>query len=251
MGKSNDVIHFLQANDFEVVWSTRVSLAGHVWRELWRYQLNVASVDRLCVTDTLMRLSHGLLFLAKDRKRSDAPASNRLSSLKGPADPKQQTARDLRARLGQSNAMLSLVHVADEPVDIVRELGILTNAALRRDAYYCLSPSSASEADYGNGGVAVAATARVFDAAASLARVQLALTELAAIPGTRGPQALALEAANRDIELMRSGATVKWRQFSVALADAGACVDPWDMVTLGSSFAIHNVPNGKKRLQRG
>lgn len=108
-------------------------------RELWRYQFNAASRERIAVVDHLLASGPSLLVLwagradcsrtvtgSTDAAAPDLPVSVRLTLAKGPADPGASSAHDLRSRVGRVSGLLNFVHTPDEPADVVRELRLLT-----------------------------------------------------------------------------------------------------------------------------
>ncbi|MCO8304683.1 nucleoside-diphosphate kinase [Streptomyces sp. RKCA744] len=98
----------------------------HTTREVWRYQLNIATRERIDVMDMIMPAGDALyVLLREDRAPSAVPAATRLSSMKGPSRPEDRGPADLRTIAGPAQAsVLTYVHVADEPADVVRDLGI-------------------------------------------------------------------------------------------------------------------------------
>ncbi|MFG2428697.1 nucleoside-diphosphate kinase [Streptomyces sp. NPDC048590] len=118
-------------------------------RELWRYQFNAASRQRIAVVDHLLGSGSSLLVLLRDTRRADGlPASVRLTAAKGAADPSAAHARDLRTRFGRVNGLFNFVHTADEPADLVRELRLFcyrTGTAWLRAALTAVPPSGDGE----------------------------------------------------------------------------------------------------------
>ncbi|MFC9268299.1 hypothetical protein [Streptomyces zhihengii] len=97
----------------------------HTTREVWRYQLNIATRERIDVMDLIMPAGESLYVLLRDTRRAGIPATTRLSAMKGPSRPEDREAHHLRRIAGPGQAsVLTYVHVSDEPADIVRELGI-------------------------------------------------------------------------------------------------------------------------------
>ncbi|MEU6683578.1 nucleoside-diphosphate kinase [Streptomyces sp. NPDC046832] len=97
-------------------------------REIWRYQFNAASRQRIAVVDHLLGSGPSALVLLRDTRRagSGLPASVRLTAAKGAADPASAHGRDLRTRFGRVNGLFNFVHTPDEPADLVRELRLFT-----------------------------------------------------------------------------------------------------------------------------
>ncbi|MEO3777803.1 hypothetical protein ABGB16_13355 [Micromonospora sp. B11E3] len=92
-------------------------------REVWRYQFNAASEQRIAVVDHLLGSGDSLLVLLTDHQRPDwLPASVRLTAQKGAADPTGAHRADLRQRFGRVNGLFNFIHTADDPADLVRQL---------------------------------------------------------------------------------------------------------------------------------
>jgi Nucleoside diphosphate kinase len=93
---------------------------------LWRFQWNIATPDRLSLYDFLHQQGPGMQLICYDsRPSSQLPASLRLTGMKGSANPADRHEGQLRSVLKAPNRVLVMVHGADEPIDIVRELGIV------------------------------------------------------------------------------------------------------------------------------
>lgn len=99
-------------------------------RELWRYQFNIATQDRVDVVDLLLPAVDSLAVLLEDERwtPSAVPASCRLCDVKGAADPRARQPGDLRSRLGAPTALFNFIHTADEPADVLREVALLDTA---------------------------------------------------------------------------------------------------------------------------
>ncbi|MGW5400103.1 hypothetical protein [Streptomyces sp. NPDC003952] len=102
-------------------------------RETWRYQMNVASRERIATMDLMLPAADSILMVLKDLqwRPGQTPASVRLTSLKGPSDPAQRETHHLRRRLGAVNRQLNFLHTSDEPIDVIRELSVLCPAERR------------------------------------------------------------------------------------------------------------------------
>src|SRR5438270_8110612 len=104
---------------------------------MWQFQWNSATRERRDLADLLTVAGESLLVIVR-LPDDPVPATVRLSSLKGPADPARREPHHLRTILGYGNFLLNYVHAADEPADLVRELGILFGAERRRAVYDAL-----------------------------------------------------------------------------------------------------------------
>ena len=132
-----DVSRFLDRNGFEIVQSFPCQISPLMAREIWRYQWNIAPVERVEVSELILSLGPSYGFFLRDaRPECDTPASVRLARLKGPAKPERQKPGHLRYELRAPNRIVSLVHIPDEPADVIRDLSIMLG---RREVVELLS----------------------------------------------------------------------------------------------------------------
>ncbi|TXH76054.1 MAG: nucleoside-diphosphate kinase [Lysobacteraceae bacterium] len=245
-GKAPRIVEFLHEYGFEIVAVRHFVLHRLQWRELWRYQLTAATLDRLMVND-LVFSEPGLMLCLRDTTVSPLPATVRLSELKGPSDVAQQTPGCLRRLMAQPNRVFSLFHVADEPADLLRELSIFLDAWDRARVFNALMGVGALPEDEQSrlDGVVEASrrSARSLDAGHALARVRAALgAQRGSIAETEWA---ALHAA---LQSMAEGERIAWRPFADALARSGLMADPWDIAILGASFIVYDDPEASKQL---
>jgi len=127
-------VHFVQSHGFEVVAARPVRFDASNVHQLWMYHWNVATPDRRALAQDLLSIGAALLLVVVDRSHPQlVPASAKLSALKGPAYPDRRQPNHLRSLLGARGRMLTFVHTADEPADVLRELGLLFSASHRDD----------------------------------------------------------------------------------------------------------------------
>ncbi|WP_164540336.1 nucleoside-diphosphate kinase [Streptomyces abyssomicinicus] len=102
-------------------------------RETWRFQLNFADRERIATMELYLRsLDCVLLVLRDERHRAGAvPAAVRLAALKGPATAELRRPEHLRERLGALNGLFNFLHTTDEPIDVLRDLGLLLEPSRR------------------------------------------------------------------------------------------------------------------------
>ncbi len=124
------VLHWVMTYGFSIVWAATVAIDRHGIRALWQYGLNAATRDRRDAADLYVTASDCLLLLLALPGRAE-PASALLSEIKGPADPRSCRPGQLRYDVGSFNYQLNLVHAADEPADLLRELAVLCNHETR------------------------------------------------------------------------------------------------------------------------
>jgi hypothetical protein len=127
------LMRFFADNAFTPVEVRRFTFTRHAVRALWRYQWNAATLEKMELADRINCAAEtAWLLLRDDAAPRELPAAVRLKTLKGHAVPAQRTSGSLRAALGAPNRMLTFVHTADEPADVLRELGILLEPEARR-----------------------------------------------------------------------------------------------------------------------
>ena len=245
-GKASAVLKYLRANNYSVLAVERPVFTRFHWRELWRYQLNCATLDRLAVNDVVLRDESLLLFLRCDANL-DVPASVQLSLQKGPSDVFAQQPDCLRRVLGQPNRVLSFIHVADEPADIIRDLGVLLEPptqyrVLSAFRSGCMPPQDAEllrktiiESD---------ACARDLHAQGALERVEAQV--LSAKDATHSE---ALQRVKVELARMRRGERISWRAFTTSIAESDISLDRWDLASLGAQFVVYDKPGVAKLVQ--
>lgn len=125
--RSRPALDYLVEHGFQPLTARLCTLDRHAMREIWRYDWNVYTSDRL-IFSSLWYVSTPMLFfvlLDPTAGPGTVPASVRLGALKGLADPQRRNPAHLRTQLRPPNRILNFVHVTDEPADLVREVGIL------------------------------------------------------------------------------------------------------------------------------
>lgn len=246
-GKAAAIVDFIRAHGYSIVAVESPTLTPHHWRELWRHQLTSATLDRLAVNDLVFR-HPALMLLLLDDGRAPWPATVRLSTLKGPSDVTQQSPDCLRYRIGQPNRVFSYFHVADEPADLLRELGVLLDGPARRRVMGALRQGRLAPQDDQRWREVVACSsrnARRLDAAEAIERVARALET------HPGENTAARTHLHEDLERMRQGQKIAWLAFADALARTQAGVDLWDLATLGANFIVCDEPGHAKQLVAG
>jgi hypothetical protein len=234
---------YLRRHQYLPIAWRRLRYTRHIAREAWRYQWNVATLDRLMVADLMNGATESLfLLLADTSSQQSIPATVRLRGLKGSALPWVRQAHQLRAVLGGSNRMMTFVHCADEPIDVVREVGIFFGRDDRRTLLAevqehfgrdrfddLMSEVDRLEADYPEEDLSLAAALDRFEAP------------------VRPPPSLEAEAARQKVRTMlmraKAGEALKWATFAEEVAQAGLDVTVWDSVIVGAQFVQHDVEN--------
>jgi Nucleoside diphosphate kinase len=174
-----------------------------------------------------------LVVLAKQRTAEAAAVV--FNRAKGPAHPADCHEGQLRHDLGSFNYQLNLVHAADEPADLVRELGVLcdhdTRMALYRDA---LAGRDATASAY--------ALAGRLEAAAPSANLELDRT-LADLDKRAHAVAGVPTAAMRSLlSRIRSRRSRDWRSLLGLADDCGIPVSRWQRIVLATYLLDPYLP---------
>ncbi|MDM8085102.1 nucleoside-diphosphate kinase [Cellulomonas cellasea] len=232
-------LEWLLARGYRAIAYRPFEFDRHTIRGLWQYQWNVASEDRKAIVDDLLTAGPSLFVLLWcDDAR---PASSALSRAKGPADPRRRTAGQLRHDVSAPNGLLNFVHTADEPADVIREIGVLFDHDERTRLYNAiesrpdvgdelLSAIEALDAQHGWIDLDVSRIARELDEA------------LGGAGARQDPR------AQRLTELIRSfddpAEPETWRTICDLLGELPVKAIPrWDRLVLGTTFVVPDIPS--------
>ncbi len=125
------IISVLESHGFSAVGSMPFEFDRFMWRELWRYELNVARVQRYPLIDELLCNGPSLFVLLRDTAVAQE-ASVRLTQIKGNTNQRLRNATHLRSQIGAKAGTLNFIHCPDEFIDFVRELGVLFDSSGRQ-----------------------------------------------------------------------------------------------------------------------
>lgn len=240
--KAIDTLVYMREHGFRPVVAEAFRYDRHKAREIWRFQWNIATLDRLRLGDLLHTVTDALIVLFVDeRGEPGIPGSVRLAGLKGSSLPWERKDFHLRTRLGALNRMVVFTHCSDEPVDLVRELGILLDSARLDGVYRRLSAAlrgqGADDVDAAVDALYAQFPARPLDVDAAAQRIR---ARLAAAPGTRaaaGRAERALAAATAG-----EGVRLSWQNWVENLSEAGLDPTGWDSVLIATHYILHDRP---------
>ncbi len=122
-GAMTPALSWLLANGYRIVGAHPVKLTRLHLRALWYFNWHRATPERRRLADRLAGLSMSVVLILT-HPDDTVPVSSRLTLEKGPADPRLREPAHLRSVLSAGTYLLNLVHSADEPDDVLRELGI-------------------------------------------------------------------------------------------------------------------------------
>ncbi|MFD6770842.1 hypothetical protein ACFWC6_32000, partial [Micromonospora chalcea] len=152
----------------------------------------------------------------------------------------------LRTVLGAPNRVLVLVHCPDEPMDIVRELGVIFDRPRLERVYRRLGAALDT-------GAACDAAAEIRRAYAQAERGDLDVARavggvgerIAACARTadRARQRSAAQAADRLRDAVAGGGHLRWREWSAELTRCGVDTATWDVAVAASHHIQHDLPD--------
>jgi len=132
------ILDWLEERGFAPAYCTRLRFDRHSVHALWRYQWNMATPQRRALQERIMTCFDSLLIVVRRSRPIRVPTTVYLTDLKGPSLPADRKPEHLRTLLDSDNPILNFVHTADEPADVVRELGIYFDAARRAACLHTL-----------------------------------------------------------------------------------------------------------------
>lgn len=224
-------LDFLVEHGLKPIAVHELHVTRHMTREIWRQQGNAATLDRFRLIDEMMSATPSLLVLFR-RQWADArvPATVFLRTLKGNGFRDRKPPNGLRQVACSPLPLLSLVHAPDEPIDMVRELGILLDSGARRRIFSQVAAdwtSDASELVRTSAERMYAAHAAVdLDADAAQARALAALRRGA----ERTPR---IERLVEDIESGAAG-SFTWPELDQTFDDLEVRLSKWDFIMVAS-----------------
>ncbi|MFE5871391.1 hypothetical protein ACFQ6V_22490 [Streptomyces roseifaciens] len=230
--RAERTLRYLTDQGFSIVGSAPVRHNRHSMRELWRYNWHVYTTDRLALMTLMHSVTDSLLLMVRDDRHDPAvPGSVRLADLKGSADPGARGPEHLRTVLDPPNKIINFVHVADEPADICREIGIFLDRPARR-ALLAQVRSADTEA----------ATRRARAEVARLeARIPASDFDLDAALERVGP-VTAADALTRLRFAASGGTRLSWEELVTLLDPAEPAVDVWDFVRIATEVLDADRP---------
>lgn len=208
----------------------QVTLDRLMIREAWRYQMNNASDDRIALVD-LLDVSTPCLFVMLQRVETAVlPAAVHLSGQKGPSDPAARNSTHIRSRFrGAQNKMITHLHCADEPADLVRELAVFFDSNRRGEILRACAGEETADTSEVVSELYRQYTPHDLSAWAALDRLQAAVDR--SDTGTAARDELAARCA-----AIRDGRSRDWRGLVSSAATYGVTIPHWDVIAIGAEI---------------
>lgn len=237
-------LDYAVAHGFRPLAAAPLAYTRHSMRELWRYDWHIYPVDRLRFSTLWYTCADVAALAFRDvRPQVGVSGAARLAALKGAAVASQRKPDQLRSLLRPPNQILNFVHVADEPADVVRELGIFFDRPARRSMLAAI----VTHFDADRYDVAVAAIAAL--------EARYAEHDLAFEPSlARLVRAGAVSTANaaRLLRAFRGAERWGWDELCARIDASAPKADRWDIVAVASylvplerDVAAHGLAGGR------
>ncbi|MFG2670153.1 amidohydrolase family protein [Streptomyces sp. NPDC048445] len=234
---------FMRRHGFRPVAYRRVRLDQRRAHTLWRFQWNVATADRLAVADLLMPACDSLWVAFWDETTPLAtPGTVRFRSLKGPAYPSVRKEGQLRYELGGTNRMMTFIHAADEPIDLIRELGTLFAPEALPTLARALSIAEGVDATANLHRFLSALHTDVPSQDLDIDAVMRRLDALITRRLTHAPS-FEFRAVRDTLSRARSGQVLNWAALERELDQAGLDLPLWDRIQIGAQYIRHDREN--------
>ena len=246
------VLNFVMRHGFRPVAFATLTLTRLMAHEIWRYQWNKATTERVQLATAMAMAGPSILVIFRDEEPAPAvPASVRLWSLKGAADPRSRKGDELRSAIPVRNRMIGFVHTSDEPADMLREIGIVLDVEERADllrSVLAQDPGTGERLRRAAGRVASGAAHHDFDVAASWAAIEPALRRWA---GAAPDRSRIVDALRRHVSGRADGEFLDGRMFFDCLAQAGVPADGWPAMTVAAEYIRHEYRDTPPILDAG
>ncbi|GAB3898604.1 hypothetical protein GCM10029964_083300 [Kibdelosporangium lantanae] len=240
---------YLTGHGFAPVAVHRFRFDRETFADMWRYQLNAATLDSLMLDELVCRKTDSILLLLRDGQTpATSTGAARLAALKGKSAPEKRTSTHLRTVLGCVNHVFVMVHCADDPLDALRELSITTTGDELADCLTALSdrPTPASVAGHIEQVAAIqdSVPAHDFDVPTAVRAVRDMIVNATPREPASGRRALAaLDHAVDHHEL-------DWRCWSQDLTALGINSTSWDVLLVATQYTRHDLPNATQLIER-
>ena len=244
------VLDYLAEHRFGVVASRPIRFDACSVREMWKYHWRAATQDRRSLAADLLSMGESMFLVVVDQTDPGrVPASVRLSALKGSTLAEQRLPGQLRTVLEAQGRMLNFVHTADDPADVVRELGLLFGEGEHEALFEELadpashSPTKLVQTLYWDH------PERSVDKALAYRAMR---ESLESVSGSRDGQASAAAAALRilDVDRLRPGA-LPWRGLRANLVKARPDLSLWNPVLHAAERIRQDQPGVRSDMPDG
>ena len=219
---------------FVTVYDAEHTFERYSIRELWRYELNLATPDRMDAIDLLLPATPSRMIILHDIIGGPDSASARLTGLKGTSRPTVGHPRQpehLRARIGAGYGLLNFIHTPDETADFVREVGVLLTRSQRAELIRAVEREARPRLEDVARRAYAGCVRHDLDIAAVVGRLD-ASCRTRSVPLAE----IVLEDGGTPLDEVRRGsAKCRWQRVLAALARSGIEPPLWDKIVFAAA----------------
>ncbi len=121
------IISCMKNNGFEPIHFREFKFNRHMISALWQYEINCWPIKRVEALSVLLTHAKSLFVILKKSEKTDVFACDFLCKIKGPSSQEMRKPNQIRYEIGAKTGMLDFLHFPDEPIDLLREIGIIFN----------------------------------------------------------------------------------------------------------------------------
>jgi nucleoside diphosphate kinase len=251
-GCADRCLDYLEEASFTPLAMRTLHLDASRFREMWRYQSNVATYESLVLGELVCTKTDSVMLLLWDgTPEPDLPASVRLTALKGHSDPARRHPAQLRSVIGALNWVFVMVHGSDEPIDVVRELAVMMDSdelaqllAGVRDRP-AEQPARAARAELSR------SIDRIPGHRLSISRAVADLRRRIARQGTAVPAPAAAQRAQAALVAACNGDRLDWRTWSRDLQTLRIDLAGWDVLLVAAEHIQHERAGVVRLIEGG
>lgn len=123
--KVSKIISLLTKYNFEPVFFVFKKMSHIQVSEIWKYVWSASTLPRIIANEKFFSLFDSLIIILRNKQRNEDYATAYLCKLKGSANPEDRGPENFRSIIKPITPLLNHLHTADEPIDFIRETGIL------------------------------------------------------------------------------------------------------------------------------
>ena len=224
-------IRFLEEHGFQIRAVRAVSFSGERVMHFWHYSTGRLSQERVELLKQLQAVCCSLYLIVESAgNRSRLPCSLRITELKGQVALANRDPGTLRYAMGNpQSAFFNFVHSADEPADLVRELGLLFDATELRAVIAEVTSESRPEVEEVYRALMAGCPRSDLDSSRAFERLRDCVASATVLPDSE--RADLYESADR----LREASYASWLGLRHRLSVRGVRIDPIDdmIITAG------------------
>lgn len=125
--KAEVIINDIRSRGFDIVFCEKIMFNKFSVREIWKYELNTATIDRIRLFDIFLSSGDSLFIFLYFNGINDEfnDASKILTKAKGNSISNIRKTDSIRYKANAKDGILTFIHTPDTTLDLIREIGII------------------------------------------------------------------------------------------------------------------------------